>query len=169
MNVFPASQTLARIGTSTAWNRLMATPVDTKHAQAHFFQEQADAHPFCFVCSGSNPLGLAIHYAPQEDGSVVAKFLGNCTFEGYPGLLHGGVIAALLDGAMISCLFARGQRAMTVELSVRYHAGISVAEELSVRAWLESDAHGLFQLAAELTQGDAVKASAIGKFLIPHE
>ena len=135
--------------------------------QTHFRSTQAEAHPFCFVCSGSNPMGLALRYAPQPDGSVSASFHGHSALEGYPGLLHGGVIAALLDGAMTNCLFARGIRALTVELKVRYHAGVVAAEESLMRAWVENDASGLFQLRAELRQSSTLKASATGKFMKP--
>ncbi len=135
--------------------------------QTHFRSTQAEAHPFCFVCSGSNPMGLALRYTPQPDGSVSANFLGHCALEGYPGLLHGGVIAALLDGAMTNCLFARGIRGLTVELWVRYHAGVVGAEESLLRAWVEDESHGLFQLRAKLSQGGKVKASATGKFMKP--
>jgi acyl-coenzyme A thioesterase PaaI-like protein len=147
----------------------MTTPVARDSAQIHFRSTQAEAHPFCFVCSGSNPMGLALRYAPQPDGSVSASFLGHSALEGYPGLLHGGVIAALLDGAMTNCLFAQGRPALTVELKVRYHAEVGAAEELQVRAWLEDDSHGLYQLRAELKQGGEVKAAATGKFMTRHE
>jgi acyl-coenzyme A thioesterase PaaI-like protein len=145
----------------------MTTPVARDSAQTHFRSTQAEAHPFCFVCSGSNPMGLALRYTPQPDGSVSANFLGHSALEGYPGLLHGGVIAAMLDGAMTNCLFALGHRALTVELKVCYHAGVAAAEETLLRAWLEDDSHGLFQLRAELRQGGTVKASATGKFKKP--
>jgi acyl-coenzyme A thioesterase PaaI-like protein len=146
----------------------MTTPTGRDRAQVHF-RTQAEAHPFCFVCSGSNPMGLALRYTPRPDGSVSAAFLGHGALEGYPGLLHGGVIAALLDGAMTNCLFALGRRALTVELNVRYHAGVASAEETLLRAWLEDDSHGLFRLRAELSQSAVVKASAAGKFMTRHE
>jgi acyl-coenzyme A thioesterase PaaI-like protein len=130
---------------------------------------QAEAHPFCFVCSGSNPMGLALRYVPHPDGGVAATFLGNCTLEGYSGLMHGGLIAALLDGAMTHCLFAHGLRAFTVELNVRYHASVAASEEVLLRAWLENDSHSLYQLQAELTQGGTVKTNATGKFMTQHE
>ena len=114
-------------------------------------------------------MGLALRYTPEPDGGVSACFLGNSALEGYPGLLHGGVVAALLDGAMTNCLFAQGRRALTVELNVRYHSGVASAEELLLQAWPESSAHGLFRLRAEITQGGAVKASATGKFMSSRE
>ena len=147
----------------------MTTSTDRNNAQIRLLSTQAEAHPFCFVCSGSNPMGLALRYASQPDGSVSAKFLGHSALEGYSGLLHGGVIAALLDGAMTNCLFAHGRAALTVELKVRYHESVAAAEEVSVHARLEDDSHGLYQMRAELTQGGKIKASATGKFMMQHE
>ena len=153
-------------GTAAALPNTMTNSSAPDGIQTHFRNTQAEAHPFCFVCSGSNPMGLALR-APQPDGSVSASFHGHSALEGYPGLLHGGVIAALLDGAMTNCLFARGIRALTVELKVRYHAGVVAAEESLLRAWMEDDTSGLFQLRAELRQGGTVKANATGKFMKP--
>ncbi len=147
----------------------MTTPVAPDRAQIHLVNNQTEAHPFCFVCSGSNPMGLALRYEPQTDGSVSAKFLGHSALEGYSGLLHGGLIAAMLDGAMTNCLFAHGIRGLTAELKVRDHKSVAVSEELFLQAWMDDDAHGLYQLRAELTQGGAVKASATGKFMKQHE
>lgn len=126
---------------------------------------QAQAHPFCFACSASNPMGLALRYTTAPDGSVSAPFIGNCALEGYPGVLHGGIVATLLDGAMTNCLFARGIRAMTADLRIRYRFPVLAAEELTVRAWLESSYHGLLELRAEITQGGNVKTRAHGKFI----
>ena len=147
----------------------MTELVDIEVADARRRTVQAEAHPFCYVCSGSNPMGLALRYALQPDGSVVANFLGNCALDGYAGTLHGGVTAALLDGAMTNCLFSRGLQGVTVELTVRYHASVASAEEMLVRAWLEDQSHGLFRLRAELIQCGQTKASASGKFMRRHE
>lgn len=143
--------------------------MDPDAARARLFNHQTEAHPFCFVCSGSNPMGLTLRSQPQADGSIQATFLGHSALEGYSGLLHGGVIASLLDGVMTSCLFARGVHGFTAELNVRYHQPVAAAEEVCLHAWLDDDAHGLFQLRAELVQGNVTKASAAGKFLRQHE
>jgi len=126
-------------------------------------------HPFCFVCSASNPMGLALHYEPQPDGQVVASFIGHAALEGYPGRLHGGVIASLLDGAMTHCLFVHGIRAVTAELRVRYLDAVAGGERVTVRARLESSRHGLHHLAAELEAAGVIKARATAKFLAANE
>jgi acyl-coenzyme A thioesterase PaaI-like protein len=128
---------------------------------------QSAAHPYCFACSGSNPMGLALRYSVAPDASVSTSFIGNCALESYPGVLHGGLVATLLDGAMTNCLFAQGIRAMTAELKVRYHDPVVSTEELQVRAWLESSRHGVLELRAALTQNDQIKARAQAKFIEP--
>ena len=75
----------------------------------------------------------------------------------------------MLDGAMTNCLFARGIRGLTAELKVRYHESVAASEEVLLQAWLEDDAHGLYQLRAELKQGGTVRASSTGKFMKQHE
>jgi len=93
-------------------------PTTSKHNR--FKSIRAEVHPFCVVCGQSNPFGLGVKFTCTEDGSVVARFLGHPALEGFTGLMHGGMIASLLDGAMTNCLFAHGCVAMTGALNVRY-------------------------------------------------
>lgn len=134
-----------------------------------FSRALRDEHPFCFVCSASNPLGLAVRFETEEDGAVFASFLAPHALEGYPGLLHGGLVAAMLDGAMTHCLFSRGIKALTAELQVRYPHPVTIGEGLTVRAWLESSRHGMHRLRAEVVQAGRVCARAQGKFLVARE
>jgi len=126
---------------------------------------RSEAHPHCFACGAANPNGLALQHVVEPDGSVTSNFAGDRALEGYPTRLHGGVVATILDGAMTNCLFARGIRAVTAELLVRYRAGILASQPLTARAWLRSSRHGLHLLHAEIQQGGAVKATAEAKFL----
>jgi acyl-coenzyme A thioesterase PaaI-like protein len=135
--------------------------------QIRFKSLRAEAHPFCMVCSLSNPLGLGLKFTCEEDGSVIATFLGHPALEGFPGMLHGGVVASLLDGAMTNCLFAHDCAAMTGELNVRYHEPVVIGEEMHIRAWITRSLPSLHLLAAELKQGGCVKATATGKFMEP--
>lgn len=126
------------------------------------------AHPRCVVCSPANPMGLGQHFSLRPDGGVEGRFAVRKVFEGYPGMLHGGVTAALLDGAMTNCLFARGVEAVTAELRVRYRGPVTLRGEVVVSAWL-TESHGRLRLLrAELRQGDRLMATAQGKFLESH-
>jgi uncharacterized protein (TIGR00369 family) len=126
-------------------------------------------HPRCVICSPANPMGLAQNFVLQPDGSVESTFVGSQMYEGYPGLLHGGVIAALLDGAMTNCLFAQGVQALTGELTIRYREPVSAGDLMTVCAHLTESRGALHLLRAELRQDGRAKATALGKFVETHE
>lgn len=123
------------------------------------------AHPSCVVCGSANPHGLGIEFTCAADGSVRGELADATGFQGYTGQVHGGIIAALLDGAMTNCLFAHACEAMTAELKVRYRHPVLAAAAITVRARL-AESHGpLLLLRAELVQHGRVKATATGKFM----
>ena len=77
------------------------------------------------------------------------------------------MVAPTLYGSMGHFLFAPGIQALTAELRIRFHAPLLAGEEVTLRARLESSAHGLHRVRAEASQGDRVCARAQGKFLPP--
>ncbi|MFP4054653.1 MAG: PaaI family thioesterase [Phycisphaerae bacterium] len=124
-----------------------------------------DAHPMCVVCGRSSDCGLGLRFRVLGDGSVSADFRCNCDHQGYEGVLHGGVISSLLDGAMTNCLFASGVTAVTAELKVRFRHPVDLDEPMSVRAWQTRSQSPLHVLSAEIVQAGQVRATAAGKFM----
>lgn len=122
-------------------------------------------HPRCVVCGQENSDGLQLQFSAQEDGSVEGSFDCNTAFEGYPDRLHGGIIALLLDGVMMNCLFAHGREAVTAELKVRFRSPVQTDRPARVRGWIERAAPPVFYLAAEVEQDGGVKASGTAKFM----
>jgi len=80
--------------------------VITDLAQTGMQRMRAKAHSNCVVCSPANGRSLCLKFTASDDGGVEACFHCDRAFEGYAGILHGGVIASLLDGAMTNCMFA---------------------------------------------------------------
>src|SRR5690606_26711624 len=81
---------------------------------------RARQHPRCFVCSAANPYGLRLVFCLDDSGATTAEFSFDARHEGYPGVVHGGIAACVLDGAMTNCLFRQGISAYTADLQVRY-------------------------------------------------
>ena len=127
--------------------------------------DPGSAHPGCVVCGGTNERGLRLCYAPGDGNEVRAELDCDRSLEGYGGRLHGGVIAAALDGAMTHCLFALGRTAVTAELTVWFKLPVAIGRPATVRAWLERDLGPLYLLRSELVQDGIVKATASAKFL----
>jgi acyl-coenzyme A thioesterase PaaI-like protein len=137
---------------------------DTKNKQM-LIQTRCRTHPHCAVCNLANRNGLKIEYVlDEETQDVMATFLGQTCHEGYPGILHGGVISAIFDGAMGNCLFALGKTAVTVEITTRFRHPVVLYEEAVVYARIIRESYPVYCLEAEMRQHGQIKATAQGKF-----
>jgi len=81
-------------------------------------------HYNCLLCGDNNPWSLGLDYKLLDDGRVFTLFKGNKSLQGYKGILHGGVISALLDSAMVHCLFNHDIEAVTAEMTIRFMESI---------------------------------------------
>ena len=123
----------------------------------------------CFVCGQRNPFGLKLVFA-REVGSIVADFQPREEHQGFPGVIHGGIVAAVLDEALgrTSLLGANPEWTMTGKLEIKYRRYVPYGPLLRVRATLESDrrraqlARGVLTLAENES---IVLAEASGMFL----
>lgn len=52
---------------------------------------------YCFVCGLENPFGLKLKFYETSDGEVVVDTIVPEQFQGYPGIVHGGIVASLVD------------------------------------------------------------------------
>ncbi len=126
---------------------------------------RAQAHDRCVVCGHVDGHTPRLRFAVADDGSVRATLQPDHAYEGYAGILHGGVIATLLDAAMTNCLFAQGRCGLTAELCVRFRHPVVSDTPLRLRACVERSSPPLFVLRAEIQQAGQVRAMAIGKFM----
>lgn len=127
---------------------------------------QRACHPDCAVCSEKNwhGLQLAFHF-DEESGELSAAFEYDKSFEGYAGMVHGGVISAIMDGAMTNCLFAHDKTAVTAEFHVRYRHPVLTDRPGKVKAWISRFTPPIFVVESQISQDGEVKATATGKFM----
>jgi acyl-coenzyme A thioesterase PaaI-like protein len=121
-----------------------------------------DSHRECFACGVCNTAGLCLHFEIGSDGVASAVWQPSTAFQSYPDRLHGGVIATLLDSAMVHALFAKGIAGVTAELTIRYLQAVDLVEPLHITASIETERHGIYLCRAEVYQNGrhAVRASA---------
>ena len=50
----------------------------------------------CFVCGRNNPNGLHLHFFVDAENRVHAEFTPQVEHQGFPGIMHGGVISAII-------------------------------------------------------------------------
>jgi acyl-coenzyme A thioesterase PaaI-like protein len=93
----------------------------------------------CFICGKANPIGLKVDFEVDRKGlKISGMFTPRREHEGYRGIMHGGLVAALLDEAMVKLLWEVGIPAVSAALDIRLAAPARVGEPLSIRGWVDS-------------------------------
>jgi uncharacterized protein (TIGR00369 family) len=88
----------------------------------------------CFVCGLTNPVGLKLVFYETGPDEVVASYTPDKDYEGYPDVLHGGIVASVLDevGGRVVMIGDPTHFMMTAKLDVRYRRPTPVGQPLKV-------------------------------------
>jgi acyl-coenzyme A thioesterase PaaI-like protein len=91
----------------------------------------------CFVCGVENPSGLNLRFYETGPGEVTAEVRAPERFQGFPGVVHGGVVAAVLDEAAGRAVMAgaptRFMYTAKLEVSYRQPTPVGVLLQLTGR------------------------------------
>jgi len=83
-----------------------------------------------------NPVGLHLHIYETAPGEVESTYVAPDHFQGYPGVLHGGIVAALIDE--ISSRTHMGSDPLnprfvfTAKLQVKYRRNVPIGRQLKL-------------------------------------
>ena len=134
------------------------------------FAEAANAgEPFGFF-DHSPMLGRANPLAPPiglclEDGRIVGRATFGAAYEGPPGCVHGGYVAAAFDEVLGSTQSLSGAPGMTGRLTVHYRKPTPLHTELRFEGELESVTGRKILTTGKLWAGDVLCAEAEGLFI----
>ena len=145
--------------------RVGALDPGVEAAQARLDAGKRRHHPHCVVCWDRHPFGLQVDYRVSGVDTVEGVFGCGKFHEGYENFIHGGVLSTLLDGAMASCMLARGLEAYTMELTIRFREAVLTGHPATIRGEWLSSAGPLHRLQATLEQDGRVRVRAQAKFL----
>lgn len=87
----------------------------------------------CFVCGQQNPFGLHLVFR-NEGERIITDFTPNASHQGFPGVCHGGILAAILDETMGRVTVLEHRWVMTGRLELRYRAPALVGVPLVATA-----------------------------------
>ncbi|MDE3228623.1 MAG: PaaI family thioesterase, partial [Chloroflexota bacterium] len=87
----------------------------------------------CFGCGMRNLNGLRLVFRTEGD-LIVAEITPDERFQGFPGVLHGGVLATMLDETLSRAAVFAGKWMMTARLELRYRRAAPVGQTLRVAA-----------------------------------
>ena len=125
------------------------------------------AYQGCFACGMRNDAGLKLVFRLEGD-EIVTEYTPEARFQGFPGVLHGGILATLLDEALSRTATAEGRWMMTGKLEIRFRSAAPVGRRLRVAARTLASRARMLQAAAEIRLADepeTVIATAEGTFL----
>jgi len=90
----------------------------------------------CFICGLENPVGLHLHIYETEPGVVETTYVAPEHFQGYPGVLHGGIVGAIIDeisGRALMGSDPMNPRFMfTARLEVKYRKNVPIGKLLKI-------------------------------------
>jgi acyl-coenzyme A thioesterase PaaI-like protein len=122
----------------------------------------------CFVCGMKNDIGLKARFYELEHGEIVAVFTPIEQHQSYPGRMHGGIAATILDETMGRAMMVRDPDSfgVTVSLKLDYKKPVPLGQPLKVTGRITKDTSRLFECTGELLleNGD-VAVIGFGKYL----
>jgi uncharacterized protein (TIGR00369 family) len=120
----------------------------------------------CFVCGDKNDAGLKAKFYALEDGSVVSEFIADGRFQGYKNVLHGGILAAMLDEVMIKALLAKGVFAVTAELTVKFKRPVITGQRIKLTGRITQQSRRIAQTSGVATSENGLEvATATAKYI----
>ncbi|MDG1839748.1 MAG: PaaI family thioesterase [Dehalococcoidia bacterium] len=89
----------------------------------------------CFACGIHNDAGLGMKFSRLDDGSVQSLYKPRVEDQGFPSIVHGGVLASLIDEAMAWALWSQiGVLGVTAKLEIKYRSRVTTDDALLISA-----------------------------------
>ncbi|MBI4726164.1 PaaI family thioesterase [candidate division TA06 bacterium] len=127
----------------------------------------------CFACGRKNPDGLQLKFNYPQPGTCRAAFVPEQKYQGWQGILHGGIVSTLLDEALAHAVGGSeggggASGAVTAELTVRFKRPVKIGQEVILKGQVIQDKGRVVEAYSEITsrQGD-ILAFASGKLVRP--
>jgi len=110
-------------------------------------------YSMCFGCGQDNPIGLKLIF--DWDGKTArAEFTPTKLYQGWPDIVHGGILMALLDEAMGNAVRFKGMTCVTAKIQARLKRPAAVGELLIVTAEVTGKNRRTVETKAEITLAD---------------
>ena len=112
----------------------------------------------CFGCGKDNPIGLKLRF--DWDGKTAkTEFTPSELYQGWMGIMHGGVIACLLDEAMSYATVFEKIDTVTAKMQVRIKRPIKIGEPLSITGSITKKTRRLVETEATIFLKDGTPAA----------
>lgn len=112
----------------------------------------------CFLCGRQNSSSLRMTWHNDRAANrITSTVVVPEHFNGYPGVAHGGIVAAILDETAGRAILLDGndqELMVTLKLEVRYRRATPTGQPLTVRGWVIRRSATRAQVAADVRLPD---------------
>lgn len=123
-----------------------------------FMMTKLEDDNHCFACGINNPDGLGLKWIISGKAAN-AKFTPDRKYQGWKGILHGGIIATLLDEAMSQACGG----ALTAEMTIRFVAPAEIGKLLDIHGEIINERRKIVETKASIHSSGILIAHATGK------
>lgn len=123
----------------------------------------------CFICGMDNPTGLRAQFYNMEDGSVVTPFRFREEHQSFPGRVHGGLVATMIDELGLRALWVKSEARMgvTMSLETKYRKAVPYGEQLYGRGVVVRETTKFATIHAQILTGRGeVLAEGTTKYIL---
>ena len=124
----------------------------------------------CFVCGLDNHHGLQLAFYHDESGTVFAEATVPDQFQGYPGTVHGGIVAALLDEVATRAAMVEDpdEFKVTARMTLRYRKKVPTGEPLQMIGWIEHEGGRASKATAEIRLPDGSLGAEVEVLMVDY-
>ena len=120
---------------------------------------------FCLWRKESKGLRLTFEI-DKEKQTLKTTFIASPTFQGWDGIVHGGIISTLLDEAMAKLIYELGYQAVTASLEIKFKKPAPILEPLRVYGQIAEVSKRLIRAKAHVAKEDGtILATGTSTFL----
>jgi hypothetical protein len=124
---------------------------------------QKKHHGRCLFLKGTLIPNLDFHFV---NDCLLLHHSFNTLYEGYDGMVHGGILAAIIDASMTQCLMGHGITGYTGELTIRYRGPVKLnARTTMVTRLISGRFDKLYTMETAVSQEQKTCVTATSKFL----
>lgn len=107
----------------------------------------------CFGCGPHNPLGLKLKFNIDGD-TLTTECTPDAVFQGWPGLVHGGILSLILDEVMNNVIYLNGTPCITASMNIRLKKPVKVEETLYITAHITRKSRKIMESKARICLKD---------------
>ena len=93
----------------------------------------------CYVCGTKNLHGFKLDFKHPKKGVLQTEVIFSEHHQGFKGIVHGGLMATVLDEVMLNLAWVEGIPAVTAEMTIRLQNPAKTGQKVYFEGRLDED------------------------------